>query len=204
MQHDRQWRRHSRLGLALVVAAVIAAGGCTSGLGLARGDQDAPATPAGETTTQAATANAPASAAPAGPEVPPPAPDPASVPGADRFGVVATDDFCSAAIKVASAFVGLFNSVYAGQGPELQDQVESALVGIDVLRTVAPGDVAASLDASRSFLSRFRDVLAGSGWNLQAAAQGNPEFFGGSEPDAGFAAMTAVTEAVDSRCGAHF
>lgn len=186
--------------LAASVAAAVLGGACTSGLGLA-GTADAPA-PTGP--ADAAPGGGPAATSapvPGAADVPAPAPDPASVPGAERFGVAATDGFCDAAPKVASAFVGLFSSVYAGQGPALQAQVESAVVAIDVLRSVAPEATRSELDASRAFLSRLHDVLADSGWSLEAAAQANRDFFGGPEPDAGFAAMTSVMQAISATCG---
>lgn len=205
MQHLRRRRRRPRAGLAATAVAVAAllTGACAAGFGPAR-DDPAVAPPAADGSDVRPAPDAPdASPPPAipGSGVPAPASDPAAVAGADRFGVVATDDFCSAAPKVATAFEGLFSSVYAGQGSELQAQVESTLVGIDVLRAVAPDDVAADLDTSRAFLARFHEILTQAGWSLQAAAQAHPEFFGGSEPDAGFAALTSVTQAINVHCG---
>lgn len=185
-------RSSSRL-IAACTAVALLGGGCTPGLQLA-GSDDVD----GGRGVDSATTTGPA---PVTSGVPPPAPDPASVPGAEQLGIVASDGFCDAAPKVASGFTGLFDSAYAAQGPNLQAQLESALVGVDVLRSVAPEAARADLDESRSFLAQFRDVLAGSGWNLETAAASHRDFFAGPEPDAGFAAMTSVVETITTTCG---
>lgn len=191
-----------RLGLVCLVAVTFSVGACASGFGSASDrSTPGPASPDARATVPYSTGSGPAGSSPAADAVAPPAPNPAAVPGADRFGVTGSEDFCTAATKVSTALVGLFDSVYAGQGRELQDQVESTLIAIDVLRSVAPAEPMGDLDASRVFLSRFRDVLAESGWSLEAAAQGHPDFFAGAEPDAGFAALTAVVQDVSTRCG---
>lgn len=195
--------RSRRLLAACLVAAAIG-GSCTGGLALAGSESasHAAAEP-GPTGTGdgevASTAAAPLPGGTAG--IPAPAPDPASVPGAEQFGISADDDFCRAAPKVASAFVGLFDAAYARQGPELKAQIESALVAIDVLRSVAPDPVRADLDRSRMFLSRFAEVLADSQWSLADAAERHRDFFAGPDPAEGFAAMTAATGAISTACG---
>lgn len=191
--------------VALTASSVVLLSGCASGFGLA-GDTAGPPAPGARTETGDHTGPppGPSTGVPttaAGAEAPPPAADAASVPGADRFGVTAGDDFCSAAPKVAGGFVGIFDAFYAAQGPELQAQIEDALVAVDVLRSVAPEATRADLDESRRFLSQLQETLAASGWDLAAAASAHPDFFGGNVPDAGFAAMTGVTAAIAQQCG---
>lgn len=198
---------HRARRVAAIAAATVLLSGCASGFGLATdagqppprgagtGTEEGSASPSG-TGAGAGTATTGAGAATA----PPAAADPGAVPGAERFGVTAADDFCGVAPKVAGGFVGIFDAVYSAQAPGLQAQVDDALVAVDVLRSVAPDQTRADLDASRLFLSRFREVLAASGWDLAAAAAAHPEFFGG-EADVGFAAMTAVIESIAQQCG---